>query len=102
MQDRSRSKRTNNPIPKEKGGCDAALFRFTPVHLVAAADALHAAVVALDRHGLTAAEPHIAVAIEAMLANIRTIVFAVVVMPIARLTNAHAADRRIDADTLGV
>src|ERR1051325_11288159 len=62
---------------------------------VAAADAPHRAVVALDRHG-TAIEADAAVAIDAPLADHLEVLVAIVA--IAGLADAHAADRRVDSD----
>src|ERR1041385_5341129 len=73
-----------------------------PSLLVAAADALEAAVVARDGHGAAAAaEPDGAVPVDTALVHHRSLVFAIIVMPIARLADAHAADRRVDRDALG-
>src|SRR5436190_17304273 len=62
--------------------------------LIAAADALHRTVVALDRHG-AAVQANPALAIDAALAHDRPVIVAIV-LTIAGLADAHAADRRID------
>lgn len=97
-----RSSRAPAPHTKKQPGgpgCSSSVLRFSV--LVAAPDAFHASVVALDRHGaaVSAAQIDVALDIARRMIDARAVPVAILVLTV-RLADAYAAERGVDREAL--